>query len=626
VTGAGARRGHGAGEGAAEAAHPHSVALHGGGPTRGVRATSEGNPCGVLLSETLPATPPSVRRARRLVGGALAATPYEPLSETVQLLVSELVTNAVLHAGTDISLTLLDQPDGGVRVEVGDGNPALPAGRSYDPDASTGRGLGLVAMLSIDHGAERRDAGKVVWCLVGPETADDAGADADALLESWADPADRGSPAAATIRLLDAPVFLFRAMQQHSDALLRERALMGGGAVAMAPALDLGRAAEVLAEAAEAGLPAADLDVEVADDAGPRVRALLDALAEADELAFSGRMLTPAALPEVRWCRSWYLQQVAAQLDGAEPTPWTPLDVQQRVTDGLERVDARAVLDALGDPVVVGDDQNRIVYLNRAASALLGWSRDELRGKRLTAIVPDHLRELHIAGYTRYLVTAEPRIMRRPVRVPARCRDGSEVEVELVLAGLRSTDGRPLFAGVLRDVTERLALAERASAARAIATGAAVVRALAARPDRGVLDDVADDVLAAVAPGLGWQVTALWGVDGGALRCLAVDGGDGFAAASRRQRFAPGRGLPGRVWSSGEPTWIPDVVGDPNFPRAEAASAAGLRSALGVPITADGTFAGVLELLTTELLEPGPDLIAAIAAIGDHVGALTRPG
>ena len=77
---------------------------------------------------------------------------------------------------------------------------------------------------------------------------------------------------------------------------------------------------------------------------------------------------------------------------------------------------------------------------------------------------------------------------------------------------------------------------------------------------------------------------------------------------TRKITFTPGVGLPGRVWKSGLPAWIIDVVKDPNFPRAEAADKSNLHGAFGFPILFDDGVTGVIESFSRRIQEPDEDL------------------
>ena len=112
----------------------------------------------------LPGQPVSVGHARSLVRHALREWDLEPLQYTVLLLVSELATNAVLHARSDFAVEATRTTDG-VRVSVSDRSPKSPAQRHHGPTSGTGRGLAMVALMSSawGTGAAERPYAKAVW-------------------------------------------------------------------------------------------------------------------------------------------------------------------------------------------------------------------------------------------------------------------------------------------------------------------------------------------------------------------------------------------------------------------------------------------------------------------------------
>lgn len=119
----------------------------------------------------------SVREARRVARETMHDWGLESVSDDVQLGVSELVTNAVRHARTDVVMTLV--LDGKVIVEVKDSDPELrhPAVPTKDPLATSGRGLQIVSAVSADWGVRSVPDGKVVWFAL--DLPDDARGDAD---------------------------------------------------------------------------------------------------------------------------------------------------------------------------------------------------------------------------------------------------------------------------------------------------------------------------------------------------------------------------------------------------------------------------------------------------------------
>ena len=110
--------------------------------------------------------PTSVVAARAFVRSRLKrCQELEVAVEDALLVATELVTNAVLHARTWIRLRLrVDKST--VRIEVHDANPRLPAEPPPEPEATSGRGLAIVAAVATGWGAEHQGDGKVVWAEI----------------------------------------------------------------------------------------------------------------------------------------------------------------------------------------------------------------------------------------------------------------------------------------------------------------------------------------------------------------------------------------------------------------------------------------------------------------------------
>lgn len=118
------------------------------------------------LHLVLTAQPQSVPAARNAVRAQLIEWDMAHLVDDAALLVTELATNAVLHARGQLRITLRLLA-GTVRLEVGDDSPRLPTQRRPSTTAGTGRGLALVEALSSDWGVESGGGeGKVVWALL----------------------------------------------------------------------------------------------------------------------------------------------------------------------------------------------------------------------------------------------------------------------------------------------------------------------------------------------------------------------------------------------------------------------------------------------------------------------------
>ncbi|MDV9190886.1 ATP-binding protein [Streptomyces sp. SR27] len=113
--------------------------------------------------------PAEVSRARRWARSRLAGSGIgedESLADTLVLLISELVTNAVVHTGCPAVLRMLFGAEGGVRVEVADASDRPPKPRHAEGDDTNGRGLELVDGLADRWGWQPEGVGKSIWCEV----------------------------------------------------------------------------------------------------------------------------------------------------------------------------------------------------------------------------------------------------------------------------------------------------------------------------------------------------------------------------------------------------------------------------------------------------------------------------
>jgi PAS domain S-box-containing protein len=152
----------------------------------------------------------------------------------------------------------------------------------------------------------------------------------------------------------------------------------------------------------------------------------------------------------------------------------------------------------------------------------------------------------------------------------------------------------------------------------------AVSRILAESPN---MPDAAPKVIQIMCETAQWELGAIWNVDrsAGVLTCVdfwslpSVKVSE-FEALTRGSKFPIGVGLPGRVWSSGKPAWITDVMNDGNFPRAPAAAKEGVRTGIGFPIKMGNEVVGVLECFSRELDRPDTDFLAMVDNIGDQLG------
>jgi anti-sigma regulatory factor (Ser/Thr protein kinase) len=106
----------------------------------------------------------SAPAVRRFVDGELRDRTDPEVLETVLLVVSELATNAILHARSTFEVEV--HTDGCVRIVVADGSPELPVARHPMATDQSGRGLVILEHLCSRTGTEPRPPGKAVWCEI----------------------------------------------------------------------------------------------------------------------------------------------------------------------------------------------------------------------------------------------------------------------------------------------------------------------------------------------------------------------------------------------------------------------------------------------------------------------------
>ncbi|MEO6247645.1 MAG: PAS domain S-box protein [Sphingomicrobium sp.] len=121
----------------------------------------------------------------------------------------------------------------------------------------------------------------------------------------------------------------------------------------------------------------------------------------------------------------------------------------------------QSVLDTALDAVVVMADDGTIVGWNGIAERTFGWTSEEAIGRKLSDLmVPPVHRAGHEGGLAHFLATGEGPVLNRRIEVPALCKDGREIPIELSVTASEQF-GERLFVGFLRDITERKDAAER---------------------------------------------------------------------------------------------------------------------------------------------------------------------
>jgi PAS domain S-box-containing protein len=114
----------------------------------------------------------------------------------------------------------------------------------------------------------------------------------------------------------------------------------------------------------------------------------------------------------------------------------------------------RVVTQAASDGIVTIDEDGRIIFANDAIQRIFGYRVVELIGQPLTKLMPPEFVDGHRAGFARYLATGRKGMTWEGIHLPARHQDGREIIIEMSF-GEYVKEGKRLFTGVMRDITDR---------------------------------------------------------------------------------------------------------------------------------------------------------------------------
>ena len=273
-----------------------------------------------------------------------------------------------------------------------------------------------------------------------------------------------------------------------------------------------------------------------------------------------------------------------------------------------------AIIESSDDAIVSKDLNGIITSWNAAAERLFGYTADEIIGQSILLLIPPERRH------------EEPVILgkiRRGERIDhyetvRRRKDGSLFDISVTVSPLKDQNGQIVGASkIARDISERIQNEQRRSAQYAVANLLAGSWSIA---------EVGPRVIQAVATVGKWICGSIWLRDRASdnLQCSITwhedkPGLAEFAMATRAATLKSGEGVPGRVMMSRKMI-CENLHSEANFPRAPAATVAGLNGACAFPLTAEGEVNGVLELFSLQPLEPDDDLCALMEALGSQIG------
>lgn len=245
---------------------------------------------------------------------------------------------------------------------------------------------------------------------------------------------------------------------------------------------------------------------------------------------------------------------------------------------------SRVIVETASDAIITINEDSKILFVNKAAVSVFGYSLEEMVGADLTMLMPEYLRHLHRGGLTNYLSTGKKHISWVAVELPGLHKNGNEILLELSFGEFQK-DGRRFFTGIARDITKRKQDEKRLAALQRVTDSALGHLAL---------DDLLSESLNRIREALEVDTVAilLLQAEGDELVPWAAQGLAGEVDLG--VRIPVGKGFAGKVVAQGVPIIIDDLseadIYNPHLREK------GIKSLLGVPLLVDGRVTGVLHV------------------------------
>ncbi len=282
----------------------------------------------------------------------------------------------------------------------------------------------------------------------------------------------------------------------------------------------------------------------------------------------------------------------------------------------------RSIVNTVAAGIITIDVHGIIETFNREAEHMFGYTVSEVHGKNIRMLMPEPYRGEHDSYIQNYLDTGKSKIIGIGREVAGLRKDQSTFPLDLAVSETFLGDRR-MFTGIVRDITER----KQAEAHQAMQYS--LTRLFS---EAFSFEEAIPKVLKIIGEFLHWDLSYYWSLlpEDEGLKCqhgwrsseMRGCASEDFEYQTYEAVFKKGTGLPGRVWLSGKPVWIPDVAVEQNFPRAGNAAKLGIHSGFGFPVLAGARVLGVIEVFTCKACEPDENLVNLVSSIGSQIGQL----
>lgn len=289
-------------------------------------------------------------------------------------------------------------------------------------------------------------------------------------------------------------------------------------------------------------------------------------------------------------------------------------DERDRVEDALRQQEGYLqrqadLLNLANEAIFARRLDGRIIYWNRGAEQLYGYTQDEASGASSDALVATEFPRGREDFEARLLETGE-----WSGELKQKTKDGRRIDVESRFKLIDERGGGRVILECNRDVSQRKQAARRLTTEHAVTLVLAESETAAAAWPR---------ILEVIGEGLDWDAGVLWMVNKQSQRLDCLETWQRppirFADCVQRSGLPRGVGLPGRVWQEEQAVWIADVPQESGAMQLSLSNAE-LRSAFAFPIMLRNEVLGVMEFFSLALRYPDDEVLKMAQAIGGEIG------
>ncbi|WP_242054833.1 adenylate/guanylate cyclase domain-containing protein [Nostoc flagelliforme] len=286
------------------------------------------------------------------------------------------------------------------------------------------------------------------------------------------------------------------------------------------------------------------------------------------------------------------------------------------------------VITSIADALLVTSNAGKIKKVNRAAQELFGFREEELINQPISLIIDNDQVLIEAIYQHSYL---KQKLQNLEVVCRTKTREKLLIAFSCSVIA-KKTEELEDIVYIGRDITAWQRREQRTSAQYAITR----ILSESQNVKQGI-----PQILQSICQNLGWDLGELWtpsqyigtSVQGDSLnavlRCVEIwssrlISGREFKAITWQTTYAPGIGLPGRIWIRRLPLWIKDITEDGDKRRSLPAAETGLHAAFGFPILDDSEILGVMVFFNRDILPKDKDLLQMMGSIGSQIAQFIK--